>query len=60
MKRLLLYVDDFLIVLGFGLITYATARLNLTAAIYVAGVSSIIMGILMVLGGVTQQKGGGK
>lgn len=60
MKRMLLYLDDILIVLGFGMVIYATTRINVTAAFYVAGVSALILGALIALGGMPQQKGGRK
>ena len=41
------YLDDVLILLGCGLIVYATSLLSAIAAIYTAGVLLIGMGILI-------------
>ena len=47
------YLDDQFILLGLALIVYATYRINLTAAIYVAGVLFIGFGIIL---GITGKK----
>lgn len=60
MKRVLLYLDDILIVAGFGLTIYATTRISVTAAVYVAGAVSILLGVMVALGGIAPQKGGRK
>ncbi len=46
--------DDVLILAGCWLVVYATYRLSLTAAIYVAGGMMIVSGVVIGLG----QKGG--
>lgn len=45
------YLDDQFILLGLALIVYATYRINLTAAIYVAGVLLIGFGVILGLTG---------
>lgn len=45
------YLDDQFIIAGLGLLVYATYRINLTAAIYVAGVLLIGFGVLLGLTG---------
>ena len=47
------YIDDLFIFLGFGLVIYATYRISLTAAIYVAGALSIVFGVFL---GITGKK----
>lgn len=41
------YLDDQFILLGLALIVYATYRISLTAAIYVAGILFLGFGILL-------------
>lgn len=51
MKFLHTHLDDLLIVAGGALIIYATAILSITAALFVAGVFLIVLGVLVGLGG---------
>lgn len=45
------YLDDFLFVLGGGLLVYATSLWSIPGAWYVAGVLFITAGIMIGLGG---------
>lgn len=45
------YLDDILILMGCGLLVYATYRLNLTAALFVGGFLLIALGIAIGVGG---------
>jgi hypothetical protein len=50
------YLDDVLVLLGFGLMVFATWRWSVTAAIYVCGVILISLGVVVYF----KQKGGAK
>ena len=47
------YLDDLFILLGLGLVVYATYRINLTAALYVSGLLFIGFGVIL---GITGKK----
>lgn len=44
------HIDDLLIFLGLAAIIYATYQLSWIAAVYLAGVSLIILGVLIGIG----------
>jgi hypothetical protein len=48
------YLDDLLVLLGSGLIVFATWRWSVTAAIYVCGIILISLGVVVYF----KQKGG--
>lgn len=45
------YLDDAFILIGCGFIIWATWRISFTAAIYVAGVILIVLGLLIGISG---------